>query len=185
MRHSVLRSLSAVSLALVAAAASAAQQAALLTFKGAIGVDPLTAAGGVDVANVVRGINPGGRAWVIRKFDATVYTDASIVVQGKGLLFSSGENIATRGAVTQVVATLACGPANDTAAKFTSDPAALNAAGNFTIRGSLRDGFGNVATLPQPCANPQLLIRAVNTAVTPPVPGSWFAAGILDSDDED
>ena len=141
MLYSVLRYLSAVSLALVAAAASAAQPSVLLKFKGAIGVDPLTAAGGVDLLNVVRGINPGGRAWVIRKLDATVYSDASIVVKGKGLLFSSGDVIATRGPVAQVVATLACGLADATAAKFTSDTAPLNAAGNFTIRGSLRDGF--------------------------------------------
>jgi hypothetical protein len=181
MPHLVLRYLSAVLLALVAAAASAAQPPVLLKFKGAIGVDPLTATNGVDVLNVVRGINPGGRAWVIRKFDATVYTDASIVVQGKGLLFSSGEVIATRGPVAQVAATLACGPADATATKFTSDSAPLNAAGNFKIRGSLRDGFGNVATLPPSCENPQLLIRAFGAAG----PGGWFAAGILESDDED
>jgi len=181
MPYPVLRFLSAASLALAAAAASAASPPVLLKFKGAIGVDPLTAAGGVDVLNVVRGINPGGRAWVIRKLDATVYIDASIVVQGKGLLFSSGDVIATRGPVAQVAATLACGPANDTAAKFTSDPAPLDTAGNFTIRGSLRDGFGNVATLPPSCDNPQLLIRAFGAAG----PGGWFAAGILESDDED
>ena len=180
MRHSVLRSLSAVSLALVTAAASAAQPSVLLKFKGGIGVDPLTAAGGADVSNVVRGISPGGRAWVIRKLDATVYTDASIVVKGKGLLFSSGDVIATRGPVAQVVATLACGPADTTAEKFTSDPAPLNAAGNFTIRGSLtgHDASGNILPFPSTCANPQLLIRASAA-------GGWFAAGILESDDED
>jgi len=178
MRHSVSRYLSAVSLALVAAAASAAQPPVLLKFKGGIGVDPLTAAGGVDTLNVVRGINPGGRAWVIRKLDATVYTDASIVVRGKGLLFSSGEVIATRGPVGQVVATLACGSADAAATKYTSESAPLNDAGNFTIRGTLRDTAGNSAYLQPGCANPQLLIRASAT-------GGWFAAGILESDDED
>ena len=180
MSRSVLRFLSAVSLALVAATASAAHPPVLLKFKGAIGVDPLTAAGGVDQPNVVRGINPGGRAWVIRKLDATVYADARIVVQGKGLLFSSGEVIATRGPVAQVVATLACGAADATAEKFTSDPAPLNAAGNFTIRGSLtgHDASGNVLPFPSTCANPQLLIRASAT-------GGWFAAGILESGDAD
>ena len=183
MPHSVLRYLSAVALALAAAAASAAQPSVLLKFKGAIGVDPLTAAGGVDVKNVVRGIDPGGRAWVIRKLDATVYTDASIVVQGKGLLFSSGEVIATRGPVAQVVATLACGAADASAEKFTSDSAPLNAAGNFTIRGSLtgHDVSGNILPFSSTCANPQLLIRGFGAAG----PGGWFAAGILESDDED
>lgn len=152
----------------------------LLKFKGAIGVDPLTAAGGVDTLNVVRGINPGGRAWVIRTLDATVYSDGYIVAQGKGLLFSSGEVIATRGTVAQVVATLACGAADATADKFTTDPFPLNAAGNFKIRGSLTgcDASGNIVPFPSACANPKLLIRASAT-------GGWFAAGILDSDAED
>jgi len=180
MPLSVSRYLSAVSLALVAAAASAAQPPVLLKFKGAIGVDPLTAAGGTDTLNVVRGINPGGRAWVIRKLDATVYADASIVVQGKGLLFSSGEFIATRGGVAQVVATLACGPADATAVKYSSGPAPLDQAGNFKIQGKLFDA-GNIATLPQSCENPQLLIRAYGVAG----PGGWFAAGIRDSGDDD
>ena len=87
MAHTVSRSLSAVLLALTAASASAAQPNVLLKFKGAIGVDPLTAAGGVDSLNIVRGINPGGRAWVMRNLDATVYADGYIVANGKGLLF--------------------------------------------------------------------------------------------------
>jgi hypothetical protein len=180
MAHTVSRCLSVVLLALSAAGASAAQPAVLLKFKGAIGVDPLTAAGGVDVSNVVRGINPGGRAWVIRDLDATVYADGYLVAHGKGLLFSSGEVIATRGPVTQVVATLACGTADATAGKFTSDPFPLNEAGNFRIRGSLtgRDASGNIVPFPSACANPQLLIRASAA-------GGWFAAGILDVDAED
>lgn len=168
-------------LALCAASALAnPKPPVVLKFDGGIGVDPLTAAGGVDVLNVVRGISPGGRAWVIRKLDAQVYADASVVIRGKGLLFASGDVIATRGPVTHVVATLACGPADATAAQYTTPPAELNAAGNFTIRGSLTDG-ANVAVLPTPCDNPQLLIRAFNPATG--AAGGWFAAGILDRDD--
>ena len=84
MPHSVMRYLSAISLALIAATASAGQAPVLMKFKGAIGVDPLTAAGGADTLIVVRGISPGGRAWVIRKLDATVHADASIVVKSTG-----------------------------------------------------------------------------------------------------
>lgn len=176
MRSITLRSLVSVSLALAAAAASA-DTVAVLKFDGGIGVDPLTAAGGVDTLNVVRGVNPGGRAWVIRKLNATIYSDGSAVVSGKGLLFSSGEVIATRGPVGQVVATLACGPADATATKYTTEAAPLNAAGNFTIRGTLRGADGNIAPLETtPCANPALLIRTSAA-------GGWFAAGILDSDD--
>ena len=115
----------AVGLALtftLAAAVHAKDKPALVKFEGAIGVDTLTAAGGVDVLNVVRGINPGGRAWVLRKFEARVGTDGQVSAQGKGLLFASGDLIATRGAVTQVVVTLFCGAANATATAFTSPP---------------------------------------------------------------
>jgi hypothetical protein len=176
------RSLFTLMLALSGVAAFAApDKAAMLQFTGAIGVDPLTAAGGVDAPNVVRGIAPGGRAWVIRKLEAKVYPDAAVVVSGKGLLFASGDVIATRGAVTHVAATLACGAADATAAKFTTAPAELSAAGDFQIRGPLLDG-ANVAVLPATCENPQLLIRAANP--TTGAAGGWFAAGILDSDDD-
>jgi hypothetical protein len=179
-----------LALALAGTAALAAAPVPVLKFEGAIGVDPLTAAPDtstpdptdlIDVRNVVRGINPGGRAWVIRKLDATVYSDGSIVARGKGLLFSSGEAIATRGTVGQVVATLACGPADTTATKYTSEPGALNLAGNFNIRSLLRGSDGNIAPLETvPCANPQLLIRAFSATG----PGGWFAAGILERDDD-
>jgi len=169
-----------LSLALAAAGASAAPAAVILKFNGAIGVDPLSAAGGADVSNVVRGVSPGGRAWVIRKLDAKVFSDATVEIRGKGLLFSSGDVIATRGTVTHVAATLACGAADATALKVSTAPAELNAAGNFTIRGPLLDGV-NTAVLPAACDNPQLLIRGVNS--TTGVIGGWFAAGILDLDD--
>ena len=57
-----------------------------LEFEGAIGVDPITAAGGVDALNTVRGITPGGRAWVIRKFSASIGADAMVIARGKGLV---------------------------------------------------------------------------------------------------
>jgi len=175
------RPLFAITLALAATAASAAPgSSAILKFSGAIGVDPLTAAGGADVSNVVRGINPGGRAWVIRKMEATVYTDATVGISGKGLLFASGDVIGTRGTVTHVAATLACGPADANAVKYTTAPAELTAAGSFKISGPLLDG-ANTAVLPASCENPQLLIRAANP--TTGVAGGWFAAGILDKDD--
>lgn len=169
-----------LSLALAAAGTLAAPPAAILKFNGAIGVDPLTAAGGADVSNVVRGVSPGGRAWVIRKLDAKVFSDATVEIRGKGLLFSSGDVVATRGPVTHVAATLACGPADGTALKLSTAPVELNAAGNFTIRGPLLDGV-NTAVLPATCDNPQLLIRGANP--TTGALGGWFAAGILDLED--
>src|SRR6185369_16814572 len=94
----------------------------LVRFEGAIGVDPLTAANGVDVLNVVRGVNPGGRAWVLRKLQASITTDGRISARGAGLLLASGDVIGTRAGITQVLATLACGPTNATAALFHSPP---------------------------------------------------------------
>jgi hypothetical protein len=175
------RSLFVLTVALAATAAVAGpDRDPLLKFEGAIGVDPLTAAGGADASNVVRGVSPGGRAWVIRKLDAAVYADATVSISGKGLLFASGDVIATRGPVTHVAATLACGPADATAAKYTTAPSELNAAGNFNIRGPLLDGV-NTAVLPAVCENPQLLIRGANPATG--AAGGWFAAGIRDADD--
>ena len=39
----------------------------LVRFDGGIGTDPLTASNGIDVLNVVRGVNPAGRAWAHRQ----------------------------------------------------------------------------------------------------------------------
>ena len=148
----------------------------LVVFSGAIGVDPLTAAGGVDTLNVVRGISPGGRAWVLRKLAATVAADGSVRISGRGLLFSSGDLIGTRGAVTNVLATLACGPADATARKFNSPMTTLDAAGDFSIRGVLSEDGINAAVMPPTCDNPVLLVRSANA--TTGAAGNWFAAGI-------
>jgi hypothetical protein len=164
----------------LAATASMSAQAggppALVKFKGTIGVDPLTAAGGVDTLNVVRGINPGGRAWMLGSLRAEIGTDGSISAKGKALLFTSGDLIGTRGGVTAVAATLACGPANNTATLFHSRPADLDLAGNFRLSGKLTQDGINDAVLPATCDNPVLLIRSFNTATG--ALGNWFAAGI-------
>lgn len=158
----------------------------LVAFDGAINLDPSTAvntAGVVSVTqNVVRGINPGGRPWVLRKFSATVNRDGTISARGKGLLIASGDLIGTPGPVTLVGATLACGAPDATATKFsTLTGFALDAAGDFTIRGPLSTDGTNTAVMPDTCTNPVLLIRSVNAATG--ALGGWFAAGIVDKDD--
>lgn len=175
-------------LTLAAASASlpaiASSSQPMLRYSGAIGADTLTAAGGVDVLNVVRGINPGGRTWVLRQFKARVSADGTISARGAGLLLASGETIATRGGVTNVAVTLFCGAANATAARFNSAAVPLDTFGNFNIRGPLlEDGGTNAAVLPATCDNPMLLIRSANA--TTGVPGAWFAAGILSGDSDD
>lgn len=170
-------------LALLAAfAQSAHANDALVRFSGAIGVDPVASLN-TATTNVVRGINPGGRHWVLRKLKVTVGTDGSISANGSGLLFGSGELIGTRGTVTRVLATLACGAANSTATLFSSPAADLDLAGNFRIKGALTQDGVNAAVMPPTCDNPALLIRSVNT--TTGLAGNWFAAGIPASGDDD
>ena len=73
----------------------------LVTFKGGIGVipvsnvvvsstmPPVTTA----TANVVRGISPAGQIWVIAGLDAAVSTDGHIRLHGRGLLLGGGNGI--------------------------------------------------------------------------------------------
>lgn len=179
MRHTAI--LTTCLLAATAAVAGPPKNV-LVAFDGAINLDPSTAVVGTTgvvsvVPNVVRGINPGGRPWVLRKFEATVRRDGTISARGKGLLLGSGEAIGTPGAVTLVGATLACGAADATATKFsTLTGFALDAAGDFTIRGPLSSDGTNTAVMPDTCTNPVLLIRSVNA--TTGALGGWFAAGI-------
>ena len=131
---------------------------------------------------VASGIGPGGRAWVLRRLHASVSKSGHISARGAGLLLASGDVIGTRATITQVGATLACGPANATATLFNSAPAPLDAAGNFRIDSVLTQDGINPAVLPPTCDNPVLLIRSVGATGAL---GAWFAAGIPDLDDED
>jgi hypothetical protein len=133
------------------------------------------------ITNVVRGITPGGRRWVLRRLKATVGADGSISAKGSALLFGSGDLIGTRATVASVVATLACGPANATASLFTSPAAGLDLAGNFHVKGALSQDGVNAAVMPATCDNPALLIRSFNTVTG--LAGNGFAAGIPGDDD--
>jgi len=154
----------------------------LVRFEGAIGTDPLTASNGVDVANVVRGVTPAGRAWVLRELHASIGKNGSIHARAGGLLLASGDVIGTRAGVTQVLVTLACGPANATAALFHSAPTPLDTAGNFRLSSTLTQDGINTAVLPPACDNPALLIRGVGANGAP---GAWLAAGIPSEADDD
>lgn len=175
-------SLAVASLTLSAAAFAHSGPKALVRFDGAIGADPLTASNGVDVLNVVRGVNPGGRAWRISRFSATIGEDGSVHARAGGLLLASGDVIGTRAGITQVALTLFCGPANNSAAAFSSGPAAFDTAGNFHVTGALTQDGINQAVLPASCDNPALLVRAVGANGAP---GAWLAAGIPDVDGRD
>lgn len=181
-----MRTISMLALLALTAASTAAMAGnrvpALVSFDGAIGVDPVASLN-TAVTNVVRGVNPGGRHWVMRKLSATVGADGSVAVKGRGLLFGSGELIGTRGTVAAVAVTLTCGAADATARKFNSPSAALDLAGNFNIRGMLTEDGINAAVMPPTCDNPALLVRSFNA--TTGALGAWFAAGVAGSRDDD
>ena len=181
MKHSK-RLIPIVLLAMSAGVLAHTSSRTLVRFDGAIGTDPLTASNGVDVPNIVRGVSPAGRAWVLRELRVSIGKNGSIHGRASGLLLASGDVIGTRAGVTQVLATLACGAANASAALFHSAPAALDTAGNFHLSGTLTQDGVNPAVLPPTCDNPALLIRTVGANG---VAGAWLAAGIPDEREDD
>ena len=146
----------------------------LVEFKGGIAVIPVSSAAGTANANgtfpdvnrnVVRGVNPPGQIWRIDDLKAKVKTDGSITVDGKGLLLAGGNNIGTN-AGQSVRARLFC----DTTA-HDSGLVPLAANGDFNIEDVLSP------LPPNPCGSPVLLIVSSG--------GSWFAAGILKTNNGD
>jgi hypothetical protein len=147
----------------------------LARFEGGIGVIPVSSGVGQDPTattvnrNIVRGIQPAGQIWVIRKLEAKVTLNGDIGVEGEGLVLGGGNN-AGRATGQRVFATLMC----EAAPPFTEhnsglDGVPLEPNGDFTI--------DDVLTPPPPldCASPMLLIRnAANL--------NWFAVGILSRD---
>lgn len=148
----------AVALAALGFALPAAAQDRLVRFEGGIGVIPARVGG---VANIVRGVNPGGQVWVISRLSVDVRTDGRISVDGRGLLLGGGDNIGTNGGQS-VRARLFCGAGNGVA--FDSDLVPLEADGDFRIESPLS------GMLPAVCERPVLLIVSGG--------GNWFAAGI-------
>jgi hypothetical protein len=165
-----------VLVALALTGIATAQDDVALTFKGGIGVIPVTgvnAATGAANLNVVRGVNPAG-PWRIADLQAFVDFNGRIRVKGRGLLLAAGNGIGTN-AGASVHATLFCGPAA-TATAFDEAGVALDADGDFAIDDFLT---GN-GPLPTTCATPVLLIRSGKAAGQ----GVWFAAGIQKLDNQ-
>jgi hypothetical protein len=146
----------------------------LAHFKGGIGVIPVSSGVGQEPTattvnrNIVRGVQPAGQIWVIRKLEANVQKNGDITVAGEGLVLGGGNNVG-RATGQFVFATLIC----EAAAPFTEhnsnlDGVPLEPNGDFRIDDVLSDA-------PMTCDSPGLLIRnAANL--------NWFAAGILDED---
>src|SRR5213594_1862447 len=149
--------------------APSAMAGTLAEFEGGIGVIPVqrvtgNAATGTADRNDVRGVQPGGAPWVIRRFEAKVKENGDIRAEGRGLVLAGTNNIGTSGGVPTVFATLFCQVAAGPPPTFSShdSPAAtLEADGDFKIRGTL------TSTPPDPCNNPALLIRIGTPPGTP------------------
>jgi hypothetical protein len=146
----------------------------LLTFRGGIGVDPVSGidpTSGLPTPNVVRGASVGGAPWRISRLEAGIHADGRIEVRGRGLLLAGGNGIGTNGN-QRVRATLFCGPAASATSHSTAAAGvALASSGDFRIDDTL-----NPAP-PNPCTAPVLLIRNLS--------GLWFAAGILANEHDD
>jgi hypothetical protein len=145
----------------------------LARFKGGIGVIPVSSGVGMLATaevvnrNIVRGVQPAGQIWVIRKLEAKVTTDGDIKVKGEGLVLGGGNNVG-RATGQSVFATLICEEEMSQFTAHDSDPMGvpLDPHGDFEIDDVL------TPTPPVDCTNPVLLIRnAANL--------NWFAAGIL------
>jgi hypothetical protein len=168
----------------VALSLPAAADDASLTFKGGIGVIPVTSVTCVPSAtpcvsgpsvtltvtqNVVRGQQPGGEVWVIDDLEAQVSATGNITVHGKGLLLGGGNGAGGVPAGTNVYATLSCLSTSPFALSSTSPAGVpLSPNGDFEISGVLSPA----PTLP--CTSPLLLIQSAANA-------HWFAFGIVRS----
>jgi hypothetical protein len=151
----------------------------LAEFEGGIGVIPVSnvivnADSTITVnRNIVRGVQPAGQIWVIRKLEAKVKTNGDIEVEGEGLVLGGGNN-AGRATGQSVFATLICEAAPGPFTERNSTPAGVPLAPNGDFK--IEDVLSPVP--PADCASPMLLIRnAANL--------NWFAAGILKSDNGD
>ena len=147
----------------------------LAEFEGGIGVIPVSSGVGMlatatDVnRNIVRGVQPAGQIWVIRKLDAKVDTNGNIEVEGEGLVLGGGNNVG-RASGQFVFATLICEVGLNSFTLHSSNEFGVQLAPNGDFR--IDDVLSPVP--PDPCANPVLFIRnAANL--------NWFAAGILKS----
>jgi hypothetical protein len=181
-----MRTVTLLGIALIALVPSAGRtDDSLVKFKGGIGVDGVSSAPGpapVAVAvnrNIVRGVQPGAQLWTIADFKAEVRADGHIKADGRGLVFAGGNTLGTAVVVTStggtatlnVFATLICENVVPYVERDTR-PVPLAANGDFRINDVL------TPWPPASCNTPVLLIRNQSNR-------NWFAAGILQFDDED
>jgi hypothetical protein len=148
-------------------------------FDAGIGVDPVSGMSSttppVPLANVVRGVAPGGAPWHIGEFHASVRKDGHIFAEGRHLVLAGGNGLGQSLGLS-IEAHLFCGAGSTT--PLTTTATTLNGNGDFRF-----DEILPSAPL-DPCLDPVLLI-VIPPSVTGAVP-HWLAAGVpqLDLDDQ-
>lgn len=161
------------------AAVSAQGVPTLVGFDGGIGVVPVSgvvAPANADgtfanvTRNIVRGVIPAGGPWRIADLKGSIDVEGRLRVRGKGLLLASGNSIGQNAGLS-VFATLICETSIPFVEHSTSVGVPLAANGDFRIDDVINP-------VPQGCASPVLLIRAASN-------GTWLAAGIVKSADDD
>jgi len=154
---------------LVVITSSAVADDTLARFKGGIGVLPVSSGQGTATTatvvnrNIVRNVQPAGQPWVIGDLDATVKTDGTIQVRGRGLLIAGSNNIGTT-VNASVFASLLCAVNASTFSEHNTAAVPLAPNGDFVINDLL-------SPAPAACSSPTLLIRNAGNL-------AWFAAGI-------
>jgi hypothetical protein len=139
-------------------------------FSAGIGVDPVagisSATPPAPVANVVRGVAPGGLPWYIGGLRAMVRKDGHIFAEGHHLVLAGGNSLG-QSLLVAVQAQLFCG-ANSTT-PLTTTSTTLDADGNFRFDENLPSAPAD------PCVDPVLLI-----VIPPSGTGAahWIAAGV-------
>jgi hypothetical protein len=159
---------------------AAAPEVLVARFDGGIGVDPVSGmstaapcsvAAPCPVANVVRGVPPGGIPWHIGDFHARVRQDGHIFVEGRHLVLAGGNSLGqSLGASVQ--AQLFCGlpPTSTSVSPGYTTPITTTAV-TLTPDGDFRLDEMLSPTPPDPCDDPVLLIVSAAN-------GHWFAAGV-------
>jgi hypothetical protein len=108
----------------------------------------------------VVGVNGAGAAWTTDDSRAKLFSDGTLDLRIRGLVFTTGPNAGTN-TVAQGRATVVCnGNANPATDRVDSDPIAF----------SIPDGdahFDGLLTLPSPCFAPVVFFTSVG--------GAWFA----------
>jgi hypothetical protein len=160
------------------AISAGADDAFVARFDAGIGVDPVagmtSATPPAPVANVVRGVAPGGLPWHIGAFHARVRKDGHIYVEGRHLVLAGGNSLG-QSLLVSVQAQLFCGAGSTT--PLTTTVTTLNGNGRFKFDENLP------SAPPDPCVDPVLLI-VIPPASTGGAP-HWLAAGVPQLDLKD